>query len=95
MSDEDMGMSEEVRRYPVVKVTELQSLFQKQRETGEWGTEALELVHLNTGKFSEIVKATGCKSLGETINYVYSYTETYVLLLCCTTPLILVVFKLI
>ena len=50
--------------YPVVKVTELESLFQKQHESGYWEMEALSLVHLDVEAVGRVLEEAGSKSLG-------------------------------
>ena len=50
--------------YPVVKVTELESLFQRQHESGYWEIEALSLVHLDVEAVRRVLEEAGSKSLG-------------------------------
>ena len=51
-------------RYPVLKVTELKSLFQLQSDTGEWDVILLEEIYLNYQKYTRLMKETGYESLG-------------------------------
>ena len=50
--------------YPVMKVTELASLFQKQHGTGYWEIEGVALVHLNVAMVTQVLEKAGAKSLG-------------------------------
>ena len=62
--------------YPVVKVTELEGLFQKQHESGYWEMEALSLVHLDVEAVGRMLEEAGSKSLG-------GYTVHCKLLIVC------------
>ena len=48
----------------MVKVTELETLFQKQHETGYWEMEALSLLHLDMEAVARVLEEAGSKSLG-------------------------------
>ena len=60
------GRKRKEERYPEVRVTQLEGLFQNQHDTGYWELDCLDLLQLDSERVRNLLEQSGCKSLGKT-----------------------------